>query len=191
VRNAFNLVLALVIAVVVGLGGTWYALTYEKGVETVIAGPWRAVIEVGTVEPNPYARAVLARTGAIPMVATESIVFRTSTDSRGELLRGACVYRLRGDVIEARWWTLTVTDEKGRQPIRDPGTHAMTSVGVVRDQEGKFEIVLSPTARPGNWLSTGGMPRLALALRLYDTPLYVNGGLDDIVLPSIAREQCP
>ena len=189
-RNAFNLFLALLIALVVGLGGTWYALTYEKGVETVVVGPWRAVIEVGTAEPNPYARAILARTGAIPMLATESISFRTLTDSRGEPLRGTCVYRLRGDLIEARWWTLTVTDDKGRRPVRDPASNTATSIGVVRDQDGQFEITLSPTARPGNWLSTGGMARLALTLRLYDTPLYVSGGLADAALPSITLEGC-
>jgi len=190
VRNAFNLVLALIIALVVGLGGTWYALTYEKGVETVIAGPWRAVIEVGTAAPNPYARAILARTGAIPMLATESITFRTLTDSRGEPLRGACIYRLHGGRIDARWWTLTVTDDQGREPIGDPASHAATSIGVVRDQDDQFEIILSPTARPGNWLSSGGMANVALALRLYDTPLYVNGSLGGIVLPSITRERC-
>ena len=189
-RIAFNLAMALTIALVVGLGGTWYALTFEKGVEKVIAGPWRAVIEIGTTKANPYARAILARTGAIPTLATESIVFRTLTDSRGEALRGACDYRLRGDRIDARWWTLTVTDDQGRLPAGDPALHAMTNVGVVRDQDGQFEITLSPMARPGNWLATGGMARLALALRLYDTPLYVNGGLDGIVLPSITLERC-
>jgi len=190
VRNAFNLVFALAIALVVGLGGTWYALTYEKGVETVTSGPWRAVIEIGTVAPNPYARAILARTGAIPMLATESITFRTLTDSRGEPLRGACIYRLRGGLIDARWWTLTVTDDQGREPARNPASHAATSVGVIRDQDDQFEIILSPTARPGNWLSTGGMANVALALRLYDTPLYVNGSLYEVVLPSITRERC-
>lgn len=189
-RNAFNLFLALLIALVVGLGGTWYALTYEMGVETVVVGPWRAVIEVGTAEPNPYARAILARTGAIPMLATESISFRALTDSRGEPLRGACVYQLRGDLIDARWWTLTVTDDKGRRPVRHPASNTATSIGVVRDQDGQFEITLSPTARPGNWLSTGGMARLALTLRLYDTPLYVSGGLADAALPSITLEGC-
>jgi len=191
VQIAINLAVALSIALIVGLGGTWYALTFEKGVEAVISGPWRALIEIGTSEANPYARAILARTGAIPMLATESIVFRTSTDSRGNALRGACEYRLRGERIDARWWTLTVTDNRGRLPVGDPASHAVTNVGVVRDADGQFEITLSPTARPGNWLATGGMERFALALRLYDSPLYINGGLEEIVMPSITLGRCP
>lgn len=191
VRIAVNFFIALAIALVFGLGGTWYALTFEKGVKTVTAGPWRAVIEIGTASANPYARAMLARTGAIPMLATESIVFRAFTDSRGAALRGACDYRLAGDRIDARRWTLTVTDDQGRLPAQDPALHATTSVAVVRDKDGRFEIALSPMARPGNWLATGGTARLALTLRLYDTPLYVNGGLDGITLPSITLERCP
>lgn len=188
---AINLAVALSIALIVGLGGTWYALTFEKGVETVTSGPWRALIEIGTSDANPYARAILARTGAIPMLATESVVFRATTDSRGNTLRGACEYRLRGGRIDTRWWTLTVTDNRGRLPAGDPAPHAVTNVGVVRDADGEFEITLSPAARPGNWLATRGMAKLELAFRLYDTPLYINGGLKDIVMPSITPERCP
>ena len=189
-RNAFNLALALIIALLAGLGGTWYALSYQQGVETVSAGPWRAAIEIGPAGANPYVRAMLARTGAIPMLATESIVFRTANDSRGQPLRGACVYRLRGQWIDTRWWTLTVTDEEGG-PLSSDGPHAATSLGVVRDKQGGFEVTLSPKARPGNWLASGGPGRRTLTLRLYDTPLYLTGGLEEIVLPEIVTESCP
>ena len=39
----------------------------------------------------------------------------------------------------------------------------------------RFEIVIAPRARAGNWLPTGGVERYMLVLRLYDTPV---GGRD-------------
>lgn len=189
-RFGTNLAIAMILALVVGLGGTWFALTYEKWVETVTAGPWRAVIEIGTARANPYARAILARTGAIPMLATESVVFRSVTDSRGEPLRGTCTYRLHGRRINARWWTLSVTDNRGQPVAANSAPDHTTSVEIMHDHNGEFDITLSAMARPGNWLATGGTARLTLSLHLYDTPIYINGELRDIVLPSIMPERC-
>ena len=43
----------------------------------------------------------------------------------------------------------------------------------MRDRSGDFEVVVSPRARPGNWLPTGGVERYVLILRFYDTSLGI------------------
>lgn len=188
--TALNLPLALAIALLVGLAGTWRSITGDAGVEVIDAGSWRTEIRIGTADANPYVRAAVARSGEIPMLATESIVFHTNLDRAGLPLRGNCIYRLNGGWIDARWWTLTLTDDKGN-PVGGPGErHAVNSQGLVRGGDGSFEIILSRMARPGNWLPSADANRLGLVLRLYDTPLYTNGGLEEIALPVITREIC-
>lgn len=189
--NIVNFIGAVAVALVVGLGGTWYALSAKRGIETVVIGPWRATIEITPSGANPYVRAALARSGEMPVLATEAIVFSAVRDSRGEPLRAACAYRLAGGWVDARWWTLTVTDDRGRPLPEDDGPRTVNSAAVLRDGAGRFDIVLSAAARPGNWLSGRGGDRLGLVLRLYDTPLYVNGGLPHAGLPQIVAEQCP
>lgn len=189
-HTAFNLPLALAIALIVGLLGTWRALTGDTGVEVIDVASWRTEIHISTANANPYVRAAVARSGEIPMLATESIVFRARTDRAGLALRGNCIYRLSGGWIDARWWTLTLTDDKGNLVGEPGGHHALNSQGLVRDSDGSFEIILSRMARPGNWLPSADADRLGLVLRLYDTPLYTNGGLEEIALPTITREIC-
>lgn len=188
--RALDLLLTAVVALLVGLGGTWYALTAKRGIETVDIGPWRAIIEVTPRGTNPYVRALLARTGEMPMLATEAIVFIARTDSNGRPLRAACRYRLEGGWIDTRRWTLTVTDAEGLPLPETVAPRAVNSVGVLRDGEGRFVVTLAARARPGNWLSVEGGDRIALALRLYDSPLYVNGGLREAALPRIVAGEC-
>lgn len=185
-----NIAVAAVLAALIGLGGTWYALSAKRGVETIEIGPWRATIEIAPGGTNPYVRAVLARTGEVPMLATEAIVFRANEDGRGRPLRGKCVYRLRSGWMDARGWTLTVTDPKGHLLPEGTSRHTVNSSEVLRDEAGRFEVVLAPVAHAGNWLSSEGTETVAVTLRLYDTPLYVNGGLYQVSLPEIEAEPC-
>lgn len=188
--SRLNLVVALSVALVVGLGGTWFALASSRGVQWVETGPWRAVIEIGAERANPYARAIIARRGSAPMLAAELISFAATRDSRGRALTSSCVYELRGVQLETRLWTLAVLDEEGNALPEDGGRHAITSLGVLRTHDGSFEITLSDRASPGNWLSTGTDQNLSLMLRLYDTPLFASGGLAEIKLPDIVPVRC-
>lgn len=189
--NRLNLAMALSVAVVVGLGGTWFTLAASRGVQTVESGPWRAVIEIGGADANPYARSIVARRGSAPMLAAELISFTATRDSRGARLASQCVYELRGAPLETRLWTLAVLDEESAALPADGGLHVITSQGVLRNRDGSFEIVLSGRASPGNWLSTGRGQRFSLALRLYDTPLFASGGLAEIKMPEIVPVRCP
>ncbi|WP_237476924.1 DUF1214 domain-containing protein [Lichenibacterium dinghuense] len=169
-------------AVVVGRG-------WDPG--AVAIGPWVTRPKVGTTAIDPYARAELARTGAVPLAASEGLSFTATTDDTGYRLLRTCTYRLAGDVPPARFWTLTATDPAGRA-LGDPARRtAFTSSGVVRDEAGRVAVEVGPEARPGNWLMLSGEGPLTLTLRLYDTSLAGNAGeVADAALPSIVRQGC-
>lgn len=187
---SFKLLVSLCVASVVGLGGTWIMLESGAAIESVQVGPWVSRLPVGQGVANPYARAALARSGEIPIAATEAITFVARTDAEGRPLSSACSYTLNSDRIIARWWTLTVRDANGELIDNPMRRHSFTSDNVVREKDGSFSVTLSSEAAPGNWLPSGGPGRLVLTLRLYDTPLYTNGALQESPLPTISRSAC-
>lgn len=155
-------------------------------------GAWTAWPQVGSVSADPYARAINARRGEIPLAVGEGMMLTASKDDEGRTLSAACAYTIGGGVPPARAWTLTVT---GRgTPVGEPAVlrEGFTSTEILREPSGRFAIVLSPDARPGNWLP---MPRptgpVRLALRLYDTPVAASiGSLDRENVPAITRLSC-
>ena len=67
-RLLFGTVFALAIAAAIGLGATWVALTRGTAYGGVTIGAWTAWPKNGTPGIDPYARAMVARTGELPSV---------------------------------------------------------------------------------------------------------------------------
>jgi hypothetical protein len=67
-----------------------------------------------------------------------------------------------------------------------------TSQEVMRRSDGSFEVTVSPRARAGNWLPSGGVERYLLVLRLYDTPIGAATRTGrDAPMPAVIRKACP
>jgi hypothetical protein len=190
VRLIFDIVLALAIALVIGVSTAWYAVQHGYIFGAVEVGPWTAWPTAGTVDADPYSLATLARTGEVPLGTGEGIAFAADKDSSGEPLTGSCVYALDGQTPAARLWTLTAYDEDGRlmvNPARRSGFHSRE---VLRKPDGSFLITVSPDVAPGNWLPVGHVQHFRLVLRLYDTPLTTGSRIADLVMPAINRRAC-
>jgi hypothetical protein len=67
VQLLFGAMLALAVAAAVGLGTTWIALTRGTAYGGVTIGAWTAWPRSGTAGIDPYARAMVARTGELPV----------------------------------------------------------------------------------------------------------------------------
>ena len=184
-----RLLLALAIGVGLGLLSADWAVREGPRFGAVRIGPWTAHPREGTPQADPYAKARLARTGAVSFATGESLVFRTETDSAGRPLDPACDYHLVGPPIPSRWWTLTAYDGRGRLMANGMARYGFTSSEILRETDGSFVVTLSQQARPGNWVPLSGSG-LLLALRLYDTPLAGGLGNERPVLPSIERGTC-
>jgi len=170
-RLLFGAIFALAVAALVGLGTTWIALTKGTAYGGVTIGAWTAWPKNGTAGIDPYARAIVARTGELPVGSGDGVAFHAQTDDAGELLDGRCTVVLGGITPQARFWTLTLYDLKGRLVANSVSRQGFTSQEIIRKADGTFEILVGPRARPGNWLPTGGIERYQLVLRLYDTPI--------------------
>lgn len=187
---SLNLLISLAIATVVGLGGTWLMLEADLAVEKVEIGPWTAHIPVGRGQANPYVRAAVARTGAIPLAATEALSFVATTDDKGNPFSSTCSYQIASSRIDSRWWTITLSQPDGKLIPAPMARHAFNSNNVLRKKDGTFAIQVSGQPQSGNWLPSGKAGSFFLTLRLYDTALYTNGGFADTALPSIEQGAC-
>jgi hypothetical protein len=184
------LLFAIAIALVSGLGSAWYLVGEGWLLRTNVFHEWAAWTIGTNVEADPYSRAVLARTGQVPLAPGEGIAFFAAKDSAGRVLRGGCSYEITGTVPPVRLWTLSLIDPAGDLPRNILGRTYMRSDEVLKDETGQLTITLSPEARPGNWFPFPDHGNYTLVLRLYDTPASLLNDLKDGALPHIERKGC-
>jgi len=192
VRLLFGTLLALTVAAAIGLGATWFAITQGTAYGGVTIGAWTAWPKVGTAGIDPYARAMIARSGELPVGSGDGVAFNARADDAGNPLDGRCDVVLAGITPQARYWTITLYDPEGRLVPNSVQRQGFTSQEIIRRADGTFEITAGPRARPGNWLPTGGIERYVLVLRLYDTPVGVATRTGrEAPMPTITQKACP
>jgi hypothetical protein len=183
--------IAALIGIAVGLVLTFSTLERGFGFGAVRAGPWTAWPRVGASDIDPYARAVLSRSGEIPLAAAQGIAFYARTDDSGAALSGSCDYVISGAVPASRFWTLTLTNPNGRLIENSAHRYAFTSAEVLRRGDNSFAIAVAPAARSGNWLPSDARARFVLVLKLYDAVASASpSGLAGATTPRITRGRC-
>ena len=184
--------LALALATAVGLGSTYLTSTRGTELGTLTIGAWTARPRIGTTDIDPYSRATITRNGELPIGTGDGISFTARADDKKKPLDGRCDVVVSGVTPAARFWTLTLYDNKGHLVANSLQRYGFTSEEIVRSADGGFEIHIASRARAGNWLPTGGIERYLLMLRLYDTPVGVATRTKrDAPMPQIATVGCP
>lgn len=191
-RLLLGTLFALVVAAVVGLGATYFALSRDAVVGGLTIGSWTAWPKTGTVDADPYQRASIARSGRLPLALGDGLTFLARSDDKGRPLDGRCIVTLSGITPVARFWTLTLYNRQGELVANAVRRHGFTSEEIVRHTDGSFDIVVAPRAHPGNWLPTGGIERYILAMRFYDTAVGVSTKEGrEIPMPMVQTRSCP
>jgi hypothetical protein len=191
VRLFFASCFTFMLAAAIGLGATWLTLNRGVAFGALTIGAWTAWPKSGSVDIDPYARAIIARSGELPTGTGDGVAFYAHTDDVGDVLDGRCSFEVGGMTPAARFWTLTLYDQNGRLIANTIDRHGFTSAEIVRNGDGRFAIEIAPRARPGNWLPTGGVEQFVLVLRLYDTPIGVAmRRTREGPMPAITRKGC-
>ena len=164
---------AFFVAAMLGLGSTWFTLSRGVAFGAIKIGTWTARPRTGTADIDPYARAAIARSGELPLGLGDGVAFVAQTDDAGRALDGRCDVVISGTTPPARYFTLTLYDGDGRLVENSTHRQGFTSHELIREADGKLDIIVAPRARAGNWLPTGGIERYSLVLRLYDTPVGI------------------
>ncbi len=156
----FNVIMFLLVALGGGLGSSWYMIERGSRLTTERSGPWTAWTAAGRADADPYTRAML------PVSTNFAITYEALSDSDGERLHSSCEYALEGQEPRARFWSLAVFDEAGHLIPNPAERYAYNSATLLRSGNGRFNIALARSARPGNWLPTAGAGRISLLLSI-------------------------
>lgn len=190
-RFLSNLLILVGVALCVGFGLSWYALSDAAVIGSMRIGPWTAWQEAGSPTPDPYTRAHVARAGALQLGASEGLQFIARTDSDGQRLDRACRYRIDGTTPLAAFWTLTAVDDNYSIITRPDTSIALNSTRVARVGDGSLQLYVSKGLSPRHWLEITGDGPFGLVLTVYDTSNPTEAGLESNALPAIIRESCP
>ncbi len=182
--------LSITIALALGISSAYLSLNRGSPFSALESGVWVAHPHAGTQDSDPYSTAIFARTGRVPLGSGEGLAFYAAFDDSGQALDPQCTYRISGKVPATRLWTLTALDNALELLATDAGRASLHSHGVLMDVSGSFSIAVSPRARPGNWLPTGGDNGLVFAMRLYDIPYTTGAGQSAPVMPAVEQVSC-
>ena len=188
-RFVLRLLLSIAVALAVGFGLSYYALTDGRLFGVAQVGPWHAWPDVGANAPNPYTRGHLARTAAFELGQSEGLQFTATTDSDGQPLTRACAYRIDGKTPLATFWTLVAQDESGINIAAPDVAPAIRSSAIARAADGSIIVNVGTRLLPLNWLELTGDGPFRLVLTLYDTAAF-SGFSSDASMPSITRGDC-
>lgn len=178
------------VALSVGFGLSWYALSDGRLFGAVRVGPWTAWHDAGSSTPDPYTRAYVARGGAFQLGTSEGLQFVAHTDSDGQGLDRACRYRIDGTTPVATFWTLVPVGPNDEIISRPDGPPAFNSTRVARNTDGSLLLYVSKHLSPRNWLEITGEGSFSLVLTLYDTTSFAGTDTTPVTLPAIIREGC-
>jgi hypothetical protein len=191
-----NMLLFVLIAVGGGLGATWMMVERGSALTTDVHGPWTHWTAAGRLDADPYTRAHFVRHALLPVSTALIGRYHASTDSEGRPLHSSCEYVLDGPEPSRGWWSLAVFDGSGKLIRNDAGRHSFSSDTAMRTPSGRMAIHLARSARPGNWLPTGGAGRLTLVLQVEDPHDATSGGVvgtgdePHVQLPDVRRVAC-
>ncbi|MCX7341843.1 MAG: DUF1214 domain-containing protein [Hyphomicrobiales bacterium] len=185
-----SLAVIILLALIAGIGSTAVMLGERPPLGAYRLGPWQTFPRIGSSEVDPYGRALLARGPHLPLAVGEGIRLNARTDDAGAPLTGSCSYRVVGNSIPSRGWTLAVVDLADRA-LTGPDAAALSDADLVTSESADILITVSSRIAAGNWLRVPQAGRFGLVLRFYDTPLAASlGQLSPGFLPRIERIIC-
>ena len=190
-RFLLHLLLLLIVALGVGFGLSWYALSDGRLFGASQYGPWVTWTRAGAPSPDPYTRAFITRNAALQLGQAEGLTLVATTDSDGRRLDRACRYRVDGRTPTSTFWTLIPVDEHDSSIARPDGPPGFHSSRIARANDGAMQLYFSKTLAPLNWIELTGEGAFSLVLTLYDTVIFSGVGTSETTtLPSIIRESC-
>ena len=182
---------SVLFALALGVGSAIWAINAPPGQNhNVTNGAWRSNLAIGSSQAGIYIRALVARTGLFALNKSETIYFIAAADDNGQPLHSNCDYRIEGQDLQSRWWSITAYGADHFLIPNENNRYSFNGHDVIRKADGTYQILMSSTAKAGNWLPAGNQNQLYLALRLYnpEPAVYLNPA--GVELPRIIKGTC-
>ena len=190
-KSFYRLALVVVVALALGLGATALALRGDPAFGGVRIGAWSSWPHLGAPDIDPYARAVIAVEGVLPLGANEGLAFVATEDDDGAPLDTHCAYGISGPALPARLWTLASYRPSGQPASTEPGRFALSSAGLLRGAEARIRHRRRTRRATRQLAAAWRSGAFILVLRLYQASSgALSDAYDGLVLPKIKRGGC-
>lgn len=183
--------ITLVGGMAVGLGAAWALTSGGLGDGGIRNGPWTTSLGYGTKATDPLTRAMVARGGLLALPAKETVYWLATHDAAGAPLDGNCRYGLSGKPLDARWWSVTVYDDKGYLADNPARVWSVNGANVALDPRGEWRVTISPDKpRDVAWLPGIKEQHFQLTLRMYNPGKAFRADPEKAALPRLVKEGC-
>jgi hypothetical protein len=137
-----------------------------------------------------YTRARVAVGGLLALAPSETVYWTAERDADGQPLDARCDYRVDGEELPARWWSITLYGADQFLVPNDAGRFSFSQTTLAREPRGPWRVEVSSRPRGGTWLPSGAAGAFSLTLRLYnpEPPVYERSA--QMALPLIVRGEC-
>ena len=184
---------AAALAIALGLFTAFGAVRSGFAGGEVSNGPWRTSFVTGSTDADMYTRARVAVGGLLALAPSETVYWTAERDGDGLPLDVRCDYRVSGDELPARWWSVTFNGADQFLVENEAGRYSFSQTTLARAPGGPWTILVSSEPMPGNWLPSGkkgAAGPFSLTLRLYNPKPAVYQQPAALALPKIQRETC-
>jgi hypothetical protein len=182
-----------VLSIALGLLSAWEAVRSGFAGGEFRSGPWSTSFVTGSPDADLYTRARVAVGGLLALAPSETVYFTAQEDAEGEPLDARCDYRVEGEELPARWWSVTLYGADQFLVANDAGRYSFSQTTLARAPGGPWSLAVSSEPKGGNWLPagrSGASGPFSLTLRLYNPAPAVYERPEALALPRIAREGC-
>lgn len=152
---------------------------------------WTTNPLTGSPGADPWTRARVASAGLLALSRKETVYYAIDRDSAGRRLSEACVYRLTGGPLPARWWSVTLYDAEGYLARNSQSAHSVDATRVGDAQRWEARIAADGGAKPGQIvISSRNAGDFNLTLRLYNPDPGFLDRPGSAAFPRVVRLSC-
>ncbi|MDA7688201.1 DUF1214 domain-containing protein [Pelagibacteraceae bacterium] len=157
---------------------------------------WTILPSPGDPDRSIYTRAAVAAAGTFASKKPEQAYYQTDIDIEDQPLDGNCLYRLSGEDIESRWWSITAYANDGFLIENTEKLYSYNSETINYNTNGGFEIYflgdndfISDVSNE-NWLRVNQDENFNVSLRIYYPGEEFFSNLRRVNLPIIEKVKC-
>lgn len=182
---------ALVVGIVAGVGAALLMIHNGAMIGRVENHLWFTNRSIGSVDADPYTRALVARVGLLGLNRSEAIYYTRSHDEAGAEFEERCTYRIDGGPLAARWWSITLYAPDNFLAINGDDHPSIDATSVTTSADGSWSATIAPDRGDAvDWISSRNGGTFRLSIRLYNPGPEIGEHMADVNLPRVTRESC-